>query len=87
MRSSRAKEIFGWKKALLHRYLSQTLFQYKCCNQAPGPGSYRSPSEFGQYDVKKDLRASTSHMERMKNGSSNTDRTKVSNTMKMSQEV
>ena len=49
-------------------------------NIAPGPGSYRSPSDFGQYDEKKDMRASTSYSNnRMKNMSKNTDRTKYSN--------
>ena len=44
----------------------------------PGPGSYRSPSEFGQYDLTKEMRLSSARtQERVQNCSSKTDRTKA----------
>ena len=79
-----------WEKGWSNKPNPSYFISYKIAiyKKAPGPGSYRSPPEFGQYDVKKDLRASTSNMnERIKNKSSNTDRTKMSSNMNMSQEA
>lgn len=47
----------------------------------PGPGSYRSPSDFGQYDVLKPrvTHSSMSQREHLKNTSAGTDRTKGTN--------
>lgn len=74
----------GQRKFLDGRRLSFTeltakrSFSIVLYNIAPGPGSYRAPSEFGQYDIKKDIRISSANTgERGQNISSKTDRTKA----------
>ena len=51
---SRKAHLHGGPETVFHRPHFQTCLQYFSYHSAPGPGSYRPPSDFGHYDSKKE---------------------------------
>jgi hypothetical protein len=46
----RQENVYGWTQAILYWPGCQAIDKYWVGYSAPGPGSYRAPSDFGYYD-------------------------------------